>query len=146
MAVPHSKDELLRAVEGEYDKLVRDLFRVPEARAREASLAGHKADTMMSPADLVAYLIGWNELVLSWHELRDRGVEPEFPAPGFSWNQLGDLAQSFYHDYTELSWSGLLERFNQAKSDIVTLIAGLSDEELAAHREQTLAREQGVES
>ena len=126
LAVPQSKAELLYAVEDGYGKLARDLVRVPETRAREMSLPGHKAETMMSPADLVAYLIGWNETVLSWHELRSRGIEPEFPAPGLTWNQLGDLAQRFYRDYADLSWPELLERFEQAKSGIVSLITGLS--------------------
>lgn len=130
LAVPQSKAELLHAVEDGYDKLVRDLVRVPEERARETSLPGHKHDMMMSPADLVAYLIGWNELVLCWHELQGRGVEPEFPAPGFTWKQLGDLAQRFYDDYAYLSWPELLGRFEQAKLGIVSLITGLSDEEL----------------
>ena len=130
VAVPQSKAELLHAVEDGYRKLVRDLERVPEGRAREESLAGHKADTMMSPADLVAYLIGWNELVLSWHEQRGRGEEPEFPAPGFTWNQLGDLAQQFYRDYASLSWAELLERLVRAKSGIMALIEQRSDEEL----------------
>ncbi len=130
LAVPQSKAELLYAVEDGYGKLARDLVRVPETRARETSLPGHKAETMMSPADLVAYLIGWNETVLSWHELRGRGIEPEFPVPGLTWNQLGDLAQRFYRDYADLSWPELLERFEQAKSGVVSLITGLSDEEL----------------
>lgn len=130
MAVPQSKAELLSAVEDGYDKLARDLLRVPETQAREASLPGHKADTMMSPADLVAYLIGWNETVLAWHKLRADGIEPEFPAPGFTWNQLGDLAQRFYRDYADLSWAELLDRFENAKSGIVSLITGLSDKEL----------------
>lgn len=130
MAVPQSKDELLDAIEDGYIKLVRDLERVPEDQAGEASLSGHKADTMMSPADLVAYLVGWNELVLSWHEQRARGDETEFPAPGYTWNQLGDLAQQFYRDYADLSWAELLERFDQAKAGITSLIEGLSNEEL----------------
>ncbi|AEK35966.1 hypothetical protein CVAR_0614 [Corynebacterium variabile DSM 44702] len=130
VAVPQSKDELLDAIEDGYIKLVRDLERVPEDQAGEASLSGHKADTMMSPADLVAYLVGWNELVLSWHEQRARGDEPEFPAPGYTWNQLGDLAQQFYRDYADLSWAELLERFDQAKAGITSLIEGLSNEEL----------------
>lgn len=65
MAVPKSKAALLDAIVDCYQKLSLDLGRVAPQRAREFSLPGHAAGTMMSPADLVAYLIGWNELVLS---------------------------------------------------------------------------------
>lgn len=130
MAVPQNKDELLHAVTDSYDKLVADLGRVPPERARDASMPGHKAGTEMSPADLVAYLIGWNELVLSWHALRAEGVEPEFPAPGYAWNELGELAQQFYADHADASWPELLDRFASAKARIVELIEGLSDVEL----------------
>ncbi|SJM69141.1 ClbS/DfsB family four-helix bundle protein [Gulosibacter sp. 10] len=130
MAVPRTKSELLHAIEDGYEKLAGDLARVPEERAREAALPGHKAGTEMSPADLVSYLIGWNELVLSWHEQRRRGVEPEFPAPGFGWNELGDLAQHFYREYADLTWRELLERFARAERGVVVLVAGLDDDEL----------------
>lgn len=98
MPVPQTKDELLHAMNDTYGKLVSDLARVPVERSRESSMPGHRAGIEMSPADLVAYLIGWNELVLSWHEQRARGIEPDFPAPGYAWNDLGSLAQQFYRD------------------------------------------------
>lgn len=130
MPVPQSKPELLHAIEQSYEKLARDLAQVPEARAREKSMPGHKQGTVMSPADLVAYLIGWNETVLSWHKLRGQSIEPEFPAPGFNWNQLGELAQHFYDTYEDLSWPELLTRFEAAESQIVALVSKLTNEEL----------------
>lgn len=130
MAVPTDKSGLLGAIEQSARLLTADLARVPVERARERSLPGHASGTMMSPADLVAYLVGWNELVLDWHRQRAEGVEPEFPAPGYRWNQLGELAQKFYRDGEELSWEQLLERFRLAKEAIVVLIEGKSDEEL----------------
>lgn len=130
MAVPANKAELLHAVVDGYDKLARELVRVPLDLARTQTMPGHAAGTMMSPADLVAYLVGWNELVLSWHEDRAIGIEPAFPAEGFAWNQLGDLAAKFYTDYQDLPWPELLARFETAKNGILDLIHGLSDEEL----------------
>ncbi len=55
----------------------------------------------MSPAKLVADLIGWNELVLLWFGPRARGTESDFPAPGYAWTQLGELAHQFYRDHAE---------------------------------------------
>lgn len=130
MAVPTNKAELLHAVTDGYEKLSLDLNRVPVDRAREQSMPGHAAGTTMSPADLIAYLIGWNELVLSWHTERAEGVEPAFLAAGFAWNQLGHLATKFYADHASSSWPDLLNQFETAKNGVLGLIQGLSNEEL----------------
>lgn len=66
MTVPTSKAELLAAIDLTFTRLLADLAKVPPARALDTTLEGHAAGTMMSPSDLVAYLIGWNELVLKW--------------------------------------------------------------------------------
>ncbi|GAA1824437.1 ClbS/DfsB family four-helix bundle protein [Nesterenkonia flava] len=130
MAVPQSKVELQEAIRSSYDKLAADLARVPEAMAREASMPGHKTGSLMSPADLVAYLVGWDELVLSWHAQRNEGRVPELPAPGYSWNALGDLALKFYADHAKDSSSSLLRQLETAKTAILELVDGLDDAEL----------------
>ncbi|RGP38704.1 ClbS/DfsB family four-helix bundle protein [Pseudotabrizicola alkalilacus] len=128
--VPTSKAELLAAIELSFDRLMADLARVPEAQARAVVLEGHAAGTMMSPADLVAYLIGWNELVLKWLDRDDRGAVVDFPETGFQWNELGLLAQKFYADYREMDWAALLARLTAAKARLVDTITARSDAEL----------------
>ncbi|MBN0038920.1 ClbS/DfsB family four-helix bundle protein [Cellulosimicrobium cellulans] len=130
MPVPRSKPELLSAIGSEYDALVRDLERVPPDRVRETSMPAHRAGAVMSPADLVAYLVGWNELVVSWHAQRARGEEPELPSPGYRWNQLGSLAERFYADCADVPWPALLARLDVARAEIVALVSDASDEEL----------------
>lgn len=127
MAVPQNKAELARAIADGYDRLVDDLRRVPADAVRERTMPGHAQGTVMSPSDLVAYLIGWNELVLSWHAQRAGGIEPAFPAEGYRWNQLGELAGSFYAQGADLSWGELLGRFDRAEKAILALIDGLDD-------------------
>jgi hypothetical protein len=122
MAVPASKDELLAAIDVAYAKLAKDLATVPAERTGEKTLEGHARDTRMSVHDLVAYLTGWNELVLKWHAGRDAGEPVDFPESGYRWNELGALAQKFYADYADLSFEALLQRFAEAKARIVTLI------------------------
>ncbi len=127
MAVPHSKDELLGAIEASYRKLRAELDRVPPDRVLERSLDGHAAGTMMSVHDLVAYLVGWNELVLKWCRGRAAGVDVDFPETGYGWNELGRLAQKFYADYAGLPFPALLQRLDDAKSRIVALILAVDD-------------------
>ena len=130
MGVPASKTELLDAISKTFGKLIADLERVPPQLARTASMEGHAAGTMMSPADLVAYLLGWNELVLRWLEQDDRGEVVEFPETGFKWNQLGLLAQKFYADYQHLDWSELLIRLAAANRRLVETISSRTNDEI----------------
>lgn len=130
MAVPGSRQELLAAVSTTFNRLWDDLARVQKARAREASMQGHMAGSMMSPADLVAYLIGWNELVLKWLDRDDRGEAVDFPETGFKWNELGPLAQKFYADHDALDWPERLERLRTVKEQLVSTISNRSDDEL----------------
>lgn len=79
MAVPTNKDELLRAINSNFDKLIIDLNRVPLTMVDERSLEGHAKETQMSIANLCAYLVGWNLLVLKWLDRDATGQPIDFP-------------------------------------------------------------------
>ena len=130
MAVPASKGELLQAIEREYGKLKRELGQIPLARWREKTMEGHAAGTSMSVHDLVAYLVGWNELVLKWHARKAAGEPVDFPETGYKWNELGRLAQKFYRDYETLGDEELLAKLDTVKARIVSLIEQADDEAL----------------
>ncbi|WAP50450.1 ClbS/DfsB family four-helix bundle protein [Arthrobacter sp. ATA002] len=130
MAVPATKVDLLAAIDRTFAQLERDLDRVPLSAVRERVLAGHVKNTSMSPADLLAYLIGWNQQVLTWHRRRTEGLPDELPAPGIKWNELGVLAQRYYAEHENESWDQLRAQLRRAKNAITDLIHGYSDIEL----------------
>lgn len=130
MSVPASKSDLLAAISTTFDKLMLALEQVPQDLAREKSLEGHAAGTKISPADLVAYLLGWNSLVLKWLDRDDRGEEVDFPETAFKWNQLGMLAQKFYADYNSLEWPELLASLRSTNAQLISTISLRLDEEL----------------
>ena len=130
MAVPTSKAELLAAIMTAFEKLMTDLAKVRPNQAREVTMKGHANGTTMSPADLVAYLVGWNELVLKWLDRDDRDEPVDYPEAGFKWNQLGLLAQKFYADCNAIEWPELLARLEDAKTGLMVTITARSDEEL----------------
>lgn len=127
MAVPQNQQELLSAIRTTYQRLVADLVTVPAERVREASMVGHARNTWMSVSDLVAYLIGWNELVLTWCERKSQGLPVDFPDTGYKWNELGRLAQRFYADFAELGYPALLQRLDAAYTRIVARIEAEND-------------------
>ena len=133
MAIPHNRQELLEAINTSYARLQQDLARVPPGLARELVLDGNVAGTRMSVCDLLAYLVGWNELVLHWHAQLRAGKpigEIAFPAEGFTWNQLGALAQRFHADHAHLDMEQLLQRLALAKQQLVALVQASDDAHL----------------
>lgn len=130
MPVPTTKADLLTALDTTFAKLEGDLDRVPVSAAREPVLDGHVKGTSMSPADLLAYLIGWNRQVLSWHRRCAEGLPDELPAPGIKWNELGLLAQRYYADHEDEAWDQLRAQLRSAKEAIIDLVHGYSDADL----------------
>lgn len=130
MAVPTNKDELLKAISTNFDRLIIDLRSVPLSVVDECSLEGHAKGTQMSVADLVAYLLGWNELVLKWLDRDAEGEPINFPETGFKWNELGRLAQKFYRDYEGVTYLQLIERLVEAKARIESCIEAHSNDDL----------------
>ena len=130
MAVPKNKEELIFEIENNYFKLKKDFESIPIELTKEKALEGHAKETKMSVSDLVAYLIGWGALVLKWNRKKENGENVDFPETGYKWNELGKLAQKFYLDYENLSYSDLLNKLDQTVQHIQKLIEINTNEEL----------------
>lgn len=130
MAVPKNREELIFEIENNYSKLKKDLESVPIELTKEKSLEGHAKGTKMNVSNLVAYLIGWGELVLKWNRKKENGEQVDFPETNYKWNELGKLAQKFYADYENLSYSDLLNKLDQTVEKILKLIKNNTNEEL----------------
>src|SRR5690554_2059244 len=99
MAIPKNKEELVKAIVENYKKLTTELSTIPTDLTANKELEGHSKNTLMSINDLVAYLVGWGQLVLKWNDKKSKGLDVDFPEMGYKWNELGLLAQKFYKDY-----------------------------------------------
>jgi len=119
MTIPNDRKSLLAAIETSFAKLMDVIEAIPPDRIEEATMEGHSTGARMSVRDAVAYLVGWNELVLKWQRRRQAGQAVDFPETGFRWNELGRLAEKFFRDYEALPYPALLERLHRSKSDIV---------------------------
>ncbi|POH59585.1 hypothetical protein C3B59_16935 [Cryobacterium zongtaii] len=134
MAVPTSKADLVAAIGTTFAQLEADLDRVPPSLVYDQVLPGHAKGTMMSPAELVSYLIGWNEQVATWHARRAAGLPDELPAAGITWNELGLLAQRYYDAYRDETWDELRAHLVGAKDNLLALIENYTDAELYGRR------------
>lgn len=130
MSVPQNKTELIEEIEFTYQKLRADLIDIPDELSCKEELDGHAKDTKMSVCNLVAYLVGWGELVLKWHKKKEKGQEVDFPETGYKWNELGELAQKFYADYKDDDFKTLLKKYDEVVKDILKLIEKKSNMDL----------------
>lgn len=130
MPIPKNKSELLEQIQTHYLKLESDLRKIPENQAKKMGIPGNVKGTEVSPADVVAYLVGWGELVLKWHQKKSQNLPVDFPETGFKWTELGPLAQKFHQDYQDLSYHELLEALEHTVSKIVNVINDQTNEML----------------
>jgi hypothetical protein len=130
MAVPTNKEELQQAIHTNYGKLKKELSELPHELTLGKNMEGHSNGTLMSVNNLVAYLIGWGQLVLKWNRMRDNNEHVDFPDTGYKWNELGKLAQKFYKDYEDDDYPVLLEKLDQTVKDILLIIDKKTNNEL----------------
>ena len=130
MAIPDSKQELIKAITDNFQKLLAELSNIPPDLTNKKELEGHAKNTLMSVKDSVAYLLGWGQLVLKWNDLISKGISPEFPETDYKWNELGLLAQKFYKDYEKDSYKTLLSKFENTVEEILKLIESKTNKEL----------------
>ena len=123
MPLPSSQQELLSRFDTAYNKLREEITHVPDELSRAPLLEGG-----LCLCELMAYQIGWGRLVLQWEAREQAGQPVEMPAPGFKWNQLGALAQSFYQRSQDDSAAQLLAQFDALASDLRIFMASSSEQ------------------
>ena len=83
-----------------------------------------------TPAENLAYQVGWTTLVLKWENDEQAGLPVKTPSDGFKWNQLGELYQWFTDTYAHLSLKELMGMLDDNIQKIFTMIDSMTEEEL----------------
>ncbi len=83
-----------------------------------------------TPAQMVAYQLGWMNLLLCWEEQEQQGNTVITPHPDYKWNNLGGLYESFYRQYETYSLQELCTMFNETVQKIMNMTESYSDDEL----------------
>jgi hypothetical protein len=130
MAIPQNKEELIAAIVDQYKRLTAEVATIPIALTEAKELEGHAKNTMMSINNLLAYLIGWGELVLKWNDKKTKSHHVDFPETGYKWNELGQLAQKFYADYAKDDFKTLRKKLDVTTQTILQLIESKTNAEL----------------
>ncbi len=120
-----NKDELKNEINKSFAKYISEFDIIPE------SLKDKRVEEVdRTPAENLAYQVGWTTLVIKWESDERKGIPVKTPSDNFKWNQLGELYQWFTDTYAQLSLQELKDRLNENINSIYAMIDSLSDEEL----------------
>jgi hypothetical protein len=130
MAIPSNKEELIIAIQKDYKKLEAELASILTDLSFQKELEAHTKGQLMSVHDLIAYLLGWGQLLIKWNKRKSANLPVDFPETGYKWNQLGQLAQKFYDDYKRLDFVSLQSQLNSTVKQILDIVKNKSNHEL----------------
>ena len=83
-----------------------------------------------TPAQMIAYQLGWLNLVLAWEAREQQGFVVQTPSEDFKWNNLGGLYKQFYDTYQDLTLAQLAAEYNAAVDRVTAFVDSLPEDEL----------------
>ena len=119
------KEELKDEIGKTYSKFIAEFDDIPEEKK---DLRAEDVDR--TPAENLAYQVGWTTLVLKWEQDERKGLEVKTPSDQFKWNQLGGLYQWFTDTYAGMSLRELRTVLDSNIQGIYEMIDTMSDEDL----------------
>ena len=120
-----NKEELKAEIAKSFEKYISEFDGIPE-ELKDKRIE----ETDRTPAENLAYQVGWTTLILKWEEDEKKGLPVHTPSDTFKWNQLGGLYQWFTDTYAHVSLKELKDKLRKNIDAIYTMIDSLSEEEL----------------
>ena len=120
-----NKQELVDAINRSYDLFVAEFSEVKSGDIHK------KVGTLdKTPAEMIAYQIGWLNHIMQWEKDELAGKEVITPAPGLKWTEIGKLVQTFYDKYNKGDLKSLLAKFDKTKCEFIAWINTLDQKTL----------------
>ena len=113
MRTYENKDELKNEINKSFAKYISEFDIIPE------SLKDKRVEEVdRTPAENLAYQVGWTTLVLKWESDERNGLHVKTPSDDFKWNQLGELYQWFTDTYAYLSLQELKDMLKENYEEV----------------------------
>lgn len=120
-----NRQELITEIEKRADLFIKEF-----AAIEESDKDKFIEDIDRTPCQMIAYQLGWLNLLMQWDNDEAKGKDVITPAPGYKWNNMGGLYQSFYDQYADRTLVELQAQFEQTVTTFVGWLAGFTDEDL----------------
>lgn len=83
-----------------------------------------------TPAQMIAYQLGWLNLILQWDKDEAEGKPVITPAVGYKWNNMGGLYQSFYEKYSSFTLIELQDLYKETVKSFIHWLGTFTEEEI----------------
>lgn len=83
-----------------------------------------------TPAQMIAYQLGWLDLIMGWDKDEAEGKQVITPCEGAKWNNLGGLYQSFYEKFSPYSLAELQDLFKEKIRTFIQWFDGFSEDDV----------------
>lgn len=120
-----SKEALIAEIRKTAGLFVREFDDVDEADIDELVEGVDR-----TPREMLSYQLGWMGLLRGWDADELAGKDVATPAPGYKWNQMGELYQGFYDEHRADSLKQLKGAFEDGVDALVQWLDKFSDDEL----------------
>lgn len=125
MQIYENKEDLIDAIKKAAQLFIDEFNTIKEAD-KDKLIDG----VDRTPAQMIAYQLGWMNLIMNWDKDELDGKEVKTPSQKYKWNKLGGLYESFYKEYGNYSLPELRESFSDCLEQMVTWINSFSDQAL----------------
>ncbi len=120
-----SKPDLLREISFETNKLETLLEKLTASQMIECGVTPGG----WSIKDILGHLIGWQQMILSFHGTEMRGEIPEVPGHGLTWRDTPRLNSIIYEEYRHWPLEKTLKRFRSSHGEMLRFMDEVSDDE-----------------
>ncbi len=125
MSRPSSKDDLLKAIDLEYQKLESLLNTLTEDQMVQPGVCAE-----WSVKDILAHLHAWAQMVLGWYRAGVRGEEVKTPASDLKWNEIPVLNQRIYEQYRDTPLNQIQAKFAASHNEMLAAVKSIPEDEL----------------
>lgn len=125
MATYTTKKELIFEIEKTANLFIQEFNDIKEA---QKDVMVEEIDR--TPVQMIAYQLGWLNLLMNWDRDELTGKEVTTPALGYKWNELGGLYQSFYTQYENYSLSELKNEYIETVAKFVEWVDSFTENEI----------------
>lgn len=125
MATYTTKKELIFEIEKTANLFIQEFNDIKEA---QKDVMVEEIDR--TPVQMIAYQLGWLNLLMNWDRDELTGKEVTTPALGYKWNELGGLYQSFYTQYENYSLSELKNEYIETVAKFVEWVDSFTEKEI----------------
>ena len=135
MPRPTNKNQLISESQKEFTALEQLLGKLTNEQMVRPGALGD-----WSVKDVLAHLLEWQKMCLSWYEEGLRGGNPPTPAEGYKWSQLPALNHLIYEKYRYAALEDILAQFRHSHQRVMELVQSLPEDILFTPGRYTWAR------